>query len=388
MGAFLDKPKTEKHNSEDSGNNIRYGIGSMQGWRVEMEDAHSAKIGLDNHKDWAFFAVFDGHAGTGISIHSSAHLLNCIQANQDFTLGITSCENVVIQKGIREGFLELDEAMRSLPDVVQNSDKSGTTAISCFVSPKYYYFANCGDSRGVLSRNNSVLFATEDHKPTNPNERARIENAGGSVLIQRVNGSLAVSRALGDYEYKCKPELGPCEQMVSPEPDVTVIERKSDDEFMVLACDGVWDVMTNDEVCDFVRDRMAACEHLTDVCNQLLDTCLHKGSRDNMSVVIVAFEGAPKFSEAAKERDEQLNEIIRKKVTELCADDGTLNEAGPSLVNHVMNCLDSVRLELPPGGGLQSKRHLVEELVRELVPNNNSDSESSPPVLSLFPKAS
>lgn len=66
--------------------------------------------------------------------------------------------------------------------------------------------------------------------------------------------------------------------MVSPEPDVTIIDRVEQDEFMVLACDGIWDVMSNDEVCDFVRDRMEACEHLTDVCNQLLDTCLHKVS--------------------------------------------------------------------------------------------------------------
>lgn len=208
MGAFLDRPKTDKLNSEGSGNGIRYGVGSMQGWRVEMEDAHSAKVGLDNYSDWSFFAVFDGHAGTGISVHSSAHLLDCIQSHQDFISGITNSDNQATQRGIREGFLELDESMKSLPEVVQNSDKSGTTAISCFVSPNHLYFANCGDSRGVLSRNESVFFATEDHKPTNHVERARIENAGGSVLIQRVNGSLAVSRALGDYEYKCKPELG------------------------------------------------------------------------------------------------------------------------------------------------------------------------------------
>lgn len=65
-------------------------------------------------------------------------------------------------------------------------------------------------------------------------------------MIQRVNGSLAVSRALGDYEYKQVEGKGPCEQLVSPEPEITVQNRADNDEFLVLACDGVWDVMTNE----------------------------------------------------------------------------------------------------------------------------------------------
>ena len=108
----------------------------------------------------------------------------------------------------------------------------------------------------MLSRGGRAVFGTHDHKPVNPGEKERIQNAGGSVMIQRVNGSLAVSRALGDFEYKNVAGRGPCEQLVSPEPEVTVQERAEEDEFVALACDGVWDVMTNEELCDFVRDRM------------------------------------------------------------------------------------------------------------------------------------
>lgn len=96
-------------------------------------------------------------------------------------------------------------------------------------------------------------------------------------MIQRVNGSLAVSRALGDFDYKCVHGKGPTEQLVSPEPEVYAIERSEvEDEFIVLACDGIWDVMANEELCDFVRSRLEVTDDLERVCNEIVDTCLYK----------------------------------------------------------------------------------------------------------------
>ena len=72
----------------------------------------------------------------------------------------------------------------------------------------------------------------------------------------RVNGSLAVSRALGDFEYKDNAQMAPVEQLVSPEPEVTVLERNPDeDEYIVVACDGIWDEMTNEDLCAFVSSK-------------------------------------------------------------------------------------------------------------------------------------
>lgn len=92
--------------------------------------------------------------------------------------------------------------MRQMPDVVSGDDKSGSTAVCCLISPTHFYIANCGDSRAVLCRRGVPALYTLDHKPTVPAEKKRIQDAGGSVMIHRVNGSLAVSRALGDFEYK------------------------------------------------------------------------------------------------------------------------------------------------------------------------------------------
>ena len=85
MGAFLDKPKTEKYNESKTGAGLRYGLSSMQGWRIEMEDAHSAVIGIPEvGENISWFAVFDGHAGSRVSAHCSTHLLESISSMDDF----------------------------------------------------------------------------------------------------------------------------------------------------------------------------------------------------------------------------------------------------------------------------------------------------------------
>ncbi|KHJ93454.1 protein phosphatase 2C [Oesophagostomum dentatum] len=139
-----------------------------------------------------------------------------------------------------------------------------------------------------------VCTAFNKLMPYHDKERERIVGAGGSVMIQRINGSLAVSRAFGDFEYKNVPGLEPNKQLVSPEPDVYVLERqKEKDEFLVVACDGIYDVMENEELCRFVESRLHVCDDLNQVCNDVLDACLSKGSRDNMTMIVVCFDAAP-----------------------------------------------------------------------------------------------
>ncbi|XP_007256730.3 protein phosphatase, Mg2+/Mn2+ dependent, 1Ab [Astyanax mexicanus] len=380
MGAFLDKPKMEKFNAHGEGNSLRYGLSSMQGWRVEMEDAHTAVVGLPNGLSaWSFFAVYDGHAGSQVARYCCEHLLEHITSNPDFRAGGPgggSSDDVCgsrpepsvesVKNGIRTGFLQIDEHMRAISERKHGADRSGSTAVGIMVSPQHFYFINCGDSRALLSRGGRVHFFTQDHKPSNPLEKERIQNAGGAVMIQRVNGSLAVSRALGDFDYKCVHGKGPTEQLVSPEPEVYEIEREEDDEFVVLACDGIWDVMTNEELCDFVRSRLEVTEDLERVCNEIVDTCLYKGSRDNMSVVLVCFPGAPKINPEAVKREADLDKYLQNRVEELIKKQGV--DSVPDLA-HVMCVLATESIpNLPPGGELASKRGVVEEMYNSLNP--------------------
>lgn len=382
MGAFLDKPKTEKHNEGGMGNGLHFGLSSMQGWRVEMEDAHTAVIGLPHGlTDWSFFAVYDGHAGAKVSACCAAQLMEHIIANEDFRgkLDVSQGTEIFpsiedVQKGIKTGFLQFDDRMRTLPEMVSGEDKSGSTAVCTIVSPTHIFFANCGDSRAVLCRDAMCPFSTTDHKPVNPREKERIQNAGGSVMIQRVNGSLAVSRALGDFEYKNVEGKGPCEQLVSPEPEIFIQERNEKDEFLVLACDGIWDVMSNEELCDFVRSRMLITDSLEEICNQVVDTCLYKGSRDNMSIVLIAFPGAPKVSEEAIRKEKELDTRLENKIKEIL-DNSHPDDVNLSLAMHeLMN--DEIE-GLPPGGGLSSKRSTVESILERLRPGKTDAGFSS-----------
>ncbi|RNA34283.1 phosphatase 1B isoform X2, partial [Brachionus plicatilis] len=358
MGSFLDKPKTDKSNESGEGNQLRYGVAAMQGWRIDMEDSHSSVVSVarDGLDACSFFAVFDGHAGATVSKRSSQQLLNCIldadkhlfanlahlyknphtntantatnQPPSALSSPSSSSDSVnnraefdgdkldkQLRAAIRAGFLNLDEQLRRSLEADCCDDKSGTTAVASLITPSHIYLINCGDSRAILVSDNQIVLGTSDHKPINPVERERIQNAGGSVMIQRrVNGSLAVSRALGDYEYKNVEGRGPCEQLVSPEPEIYARPRTDQDEFIVLACDGIWDVISNEDLKDYVHSRLKVTNDLVKISNEILDMCLNKGSRDNMSIIIVALAGAPIVTQEEVDRDNICNEKIESKV--------------------------------------------------------------------------
>ncbi|KAK9843593.1 hypothetical protein WJX84_003590 [Apatococcus fuscideae] len=133
---------------------------------------------------------------------------------------------------------------------------------------------------------------THDHKPTDTEEHDRIIKAGGFITEGRVNGSLNLSRALGDMDYKQRRDISPHEQMVTAFPEVRSLELEAGDEFLLLACDGIWDVMTNQEAVDFVGQRLRSGMAPRKVSEALCDACLAPDTRgcgkgcDNMSVLI------------------------------------------------------------------------------------------------------
>jgi protein phosphatase 1B len=266
----------------------------------------------------------------------------------------------LVESAIKSGFLRIDQSMRN-----SSRDMSGCTAICALISPTHLFIANCGDSRAVLFDGEAAKFATEDHKPLNPKERKRIIRAGGSAT-QRINGTLAVSRALGDFEFKKDQMRGPCEQLVSPEPEVTVIERHSKDQFLVLACDGIWDVMDNVSLCRFIEYKLRIEPSLKNVCSSVLDVCLHKGSRDNMSIIIVVFENGPAFSEVERQNDLENDRFIAEAICTFGEKHDDFNEFFFNLKEHrlldIHSWLDDSGAYLPPGAGLEAKYDLIHNI--------------------------
>ena len=187
----------------------------------------------------------------------------------------------------------------------------GTTATVVLVTPNFILCANAGDSRAILATSTEVKVLSNDHKPDLPLEKDRIEKANGTVTLDaRVDGELAVSRGLGDFGFKdyhrypsfhihndgdasideAKRRLAQALK-VSPFPEVLVHPRNSEgDQFLIVACDGIWDVMKNSYCRDEVDTLMAEGEsNMALIAEEILDHCLKKGSRDNMTLIIVKF---------------------------------------------------------------------------------------------------
>lgn len=135
---------------------------------------------------------------------------------------------------------------KSGPTQVHYSHYLGCTANVVVFDDKNYYVANSGDSRSALCRNQKLVILSEDHKPDSEVEKQRIEKAGGVIVNGRVNGGLNLTRALGDFDYKSTPNLEYHEQMITCHPDVIVVPRQSDDEFIIMGCDGIWERYVSD----------------------------------------------------------------------------------------------------------------------------------------------
>lgn len=157
--------------------------------------------------------------------------------------------------------------------------QGGTTALVAVIHSGVLHIASAGDSRGVLSRSNGACRLTTDHSPSLPAETERIEELGGGVVRGRVQGVLAVSRAMGDAELQ---------PFVTPEPQVSMLLRRAGDRALLLASDGVWGVLPDAEACAFAAEQscaQAAAEALISVANA-------RGGRDNASAIVVRWTGA------------------------------------------------------------------------------------------------
>lgn len=171
------------------------------------------------------------------------------------------------------------------------NDPSGCTAVAALLvagpdsetkqgkKARKILVANAGDSRSVLSVQGEAKAMSIDHKPGNKGENARIVSAGGFVEFGRVNGNLALSRAIGDFEFKQNFSLEPEQQIVTADPEIITHDVDGDEEFLVLACDGIWDCLSSQQVVDFVRRQIANGKDLKDICEEAIDRCLAPDSQ-------------------------------------------------------------------------------------------------------------
>jgi len=254
---------------------VTHGSASAQGQRKTMEDAQVSKLNLNLKKTACvqststhrvqFHAVFDGHGDNQAAEWLARHLIPIVEQ-------YLSSERVV-EIAITKAFERADKIL------LEEKFNSGSTCVAMLIEEctNTAWAINVGDSRCVLNSG----FATKDHKPTCPREAARIDLAGGWVTNNRVSGLLAVSRAFGDRHFK---------PIVSAVPEITKIKLKDTDKFAILACDGLWDVLSNELACSLASDGFRIGAQIEDICWGLVTAAIkERKSSDNVSVTLLKF---------------------------------------------------------------------------------------------------
>jgi len=346
MGAMLSSP-VEIIQVQRSGNQFyRAAAADMQGWRNSHEDSHDIRNDAARGSFW----VLDGHGGSGCARYCSTKL------GEDFVKG-----SFPEDERIEQIFSTVDTAFHEY--VQENTDQdSGSTVVGCIAQRQddgsyNIKVANCGDSRALIVMGPDAsdscapfevrlpqhLVALEskpvaapagasepdyeepnkggnhkfscrwpliaesvDHKPNHPTERNRIEAAGGFVSPAepaRLDGNLAVSRCLGDFEYKGDKSRPVSEQKVSCVPDIYEVSNVPAGTFLVLACDGLWDVCTGEFIATYIRDELKKDpQHdLGELAARLIKLSLERNTKDNVTVMIVQLADG---SDWASEPDE------------------------------------------------------------------------------------
>ncbi|XP_051144633.1 probable protein phosphatase 2C 9 [Andrographis paniculata] len=247
----------------------KYGYSLVKGKANHpMEDYHVAKFAESQGRELGLFAIYDGHLGDNVPAYLQKHLFANI-LKEDFWTDPGS--------SISKAYERTDQAILSNSS---NLGSGGSTAVTAIlINDRHLWVANVGDSRGVLSQRGKAVQMTVDHEPNS--ERGSIEDRGGFVSnmpgdVARVNGQLAVSRAFGDKNLKMQ---------LRSDPDIRFTEVNSQTELLILASDGLWKVMSNQEAVDIskkIKDPQKAAK-------QLVMEALKKGSKDDISCIVVRF---------------------------------------------------------------------------------------------------
>ncbi|KAK8503879.1 hypothetical protein V6N12_019050 [Hibiscus sabdariffa] len=253
--------------SEDG--KLSCGYSSFKGRRGTMEDFYDAKTSKINGQTVCMFGVFDGHGGSRAAEYLKQHLFENLMKHPKFMTDT--------KLAISETYQQTD--VDFLDSVRDSYRDDGSTASTAVLVGSHLYVANVGDSRTVISKAGKAIPLSEDHKPNRSDERKRIEDAGGVVMwtgTWRVGGVLAMSRAFGNRMLK---------QYVVAEPEIQDKEIDEECELLVLASDGLWDVVPNEDAISLALEEedpeMAAIK--------LTETAFTRGSTDNITCIVVRF---------------------------------------------------------------------------------------------------
>ncbi|KAI3896556.1 hypothetical protein MKW92_043225 [Papaver armeniacum] len=252
-----------------------YGVYCKKGRRAAMEDRYSAIVDLQGDAKQGFFGVFDGHGGAKAAEFAAENMDNYIMSE------VTRRGGEEIVEAVKDGYLATDS------EFLKEDLRGGTCCVTALIRNGDLIVSNAGDCRAVMSRGGIAEALTSDHRPSREDEKERIESKGGYVDfchgVLRLQGSLAVSRGIGDRHLK---------EWVIAEPETKVLRIEPDCEFLLLASDGLWDKVSNQEAVDMARPFCIDSVKTTPLsaCKKLADLAISRGSVDDVSVMLIQLE--------------------------------------------------------------------------------------------------
>ncbi|PHU16212.1 putative protein phosphatase 2C 25 [Capsicum chinense] len=256
-----------------------YSVCCKRGRKGAMEDRHSAMVNLQGDSKQGVFGIFDGHGGIKAAEYAAENLNKNIMTELEKTTDdkIEAAENLnknimtelgktaddKIEAAVKNGYLKTDS------EFLNQEVRGGTCCVTALIQKGNLVVSNAGDCRAVVSRGGLAEALTSDHRPSREDEKDRVEASGGYVDcchgVWRIQGSLAVSRGIGDQYLK---------QWVTAEPETRILGLNPELEFLVLASDGLWDTVSNQEAVDIARplctgngmqQPLSACRKLIDL---------------------------------------------------------------------------------------------------------------------------
>uniref|UniRef100_A0A3P9JKD4 Protein phosphatase 1E n=1 Tax=Oryzias latipes TaxID=8090 RepID=A0A3P9JKD4_ORYLA len=253
-------------------------IHAIKNMRRKMEDKHviipdfNTLFNIQDQEEQAFFAVFDGHGGVDAAIYAANHLHVNLVHQESFS------QDPI--EALCKAFKVTDE--RFVKKASREKLRCGTTGVVTFLRGQTLYVAWLGDSQVILVRRGQVVELMKPHKPDREDEKKRIEALGGCVIwfgTWRVNGSLSVSRAIGDSEHK---------PYICGDADHSVFPLDGSEDYLILACDGFWDTVSPEEAVRVVSDHLQENSgDTTMIAHKLVASARDAGSSDNITVIVV-----------------------------------------------------------------------------------------------------
>ncbi|CAJ1963093.1 unnamed protein product [Sphenostylis stenocarpa] len=271
--------------------NVRSGCCADIGPRGSMDDEHIRIDDLATHLGFvfdhpmanAFYAVFDGHGGPDAAAFLKNNAMRLFFDDADMLQSYDADALFLkrLEDSHKKAFLGADLA---LADEQSVSSSCGTTALTALVIGRHLMVANAGDCRAVLCKRGVAVEMSQDHRPSYLQERRRVEEMGGFIDDGYLNGYLSVTRALGDWDLKFP--LGSGSPLIA-DPDVQVVTLTEEDEFLIIGCDGIWDVMSSQDAVSLVRRGLRRHDDPQQCATELVKEALRLHSSDNLTVIVI-----------------------------------------------------------------------------------------------------